>query len=247
MHLPYRALVTSMFVAPAVLAATADKPAVATVRCRVLAIGKAPAGEIYVKTGGKYAPLAISTDFIGKSFRTETKNGITFYRKRPEAELKKPGAEKKEPYVAFASCKPDGAAARQLVFFSPAPGEGWSVVAKSDLEGRFPLGTRLVFNLSTHAVNFDFGGTRLLVNPRQSGLLLPPAKSDQSVAPIMISRQDSGGKWIPFCSSTWLHDPAGRKIVLLSPYGPDKVSLTSIQDRPEEKDAEEKAGQPKAK
>lgn len=225
-----------MFLVSATLWAVGEKDSGSTLRCRAFAVGKAPTEPFYVKVSGRYQPLVLSSDYICDSFRTETKDGIVFYRKLPES--KTADGKKTEPYAPFASCKPDGKG-RQLVFFMPGPGDTWKASAKSDADGNFPEGTRLVFNLSEYPVAFDFGGTKLTVNPRQSGLLRPPGKSEADVAPVRIAQQKASGEWKLISNTAWLHQPKARKIVLIYPYGPDKVSITMIQDTIEEKDAEE--------
>jgi hypothetical protein len=229
----FRSLLLASLLAPAVLFAAAEKPAAVTMRCRAFAVGKKPASDLYVKTGNRYEKLSLSTDYIGKSFRTESKDGLVFYRKVPATK------EKPESYVTCATCAPDGAG-RQLIFFMPGEGEAMNLVAKSDAEGKFPPGTRLVLNISKHPVALDFGGTKLVVNPLQSGLLRAPVKSEQGVANVQIARQDKQGRWILFSSSSWLSDSVERKIVILYPSGPDNVSLSAIQDAVEEPDDEEK-------
>ena len=226
-----RLIFTLLLLAPAALFANAEK-AETTARCRAFAVGMNPPGELYVKTGAHYEKLAVSTDFIGKSFRTETKDGIVFYRKISSIK------EKKESYVPCANCAPDGAG-RQLIFFIPREGGSLNVIAKSDNEGKFPPGARLILNISSNPVALDFGGTKLTVDPNKMGLLGAPAKHRDGVANIRIARQDNQGRWILFSSSSWLSDSLERKIVLIYPSGPDNVALTSIPDTPEEKDAEE--------
>ena len=81
-----RTLLVPFLLLPAILCAAEEK-ASDTLRCRVFAAGKAPSG-LHVKTAGRYEPLSISTDFVGKSFRTDAREGIVFYRKTPEAEGK---------------------------------------------------------------------------------------------------------------------------------------------------------------
>lgn len=240
MHI--RALLIPLLLAPAVLWSADEKTAGPTLRCRAFAVGKAPSEALYVKVAGRYEPMRLSADYIGKSFRTETKDGIVFYRKLPES--KSPDGKKTEPYAEFCSCKPDGKG-RQLVFFTPDTGNTWKAFAKSDSDGNFSAGTRLVFNLSRHVVAFDFGGTKLAVKPHQSALLLPPAKSEQGVAPVRIAKQGADGNWMPVSNTAWLHQANARKIVLIYPHGEEKISITSIQDTIEAKDDEELGTAPK--
>jgi hypothetical protein len=221
-----RFLMTAAFIAAplALSAADSDKAHAATVRCRVFAVGKAPAGEVFVKNKGKYQKIEISTDYVTPSFRADAKEGIVFFRKRPPADSKDKSS--KETYEPFATCAPDGSSGRQLVFLTPGSKDTWVGIAKSDVETAFPPGARLVFNLSSSTIGFDFGGTTLQLKPKQS---------------VKMSRQTNSGAWSLFMSSVWRQSTDERNILLIYPVaGSEDVALSCIQDVVEAKDDEEK-------
>lgn len=223
----------------------AEPAAVATVRCRVFAIGKAPEGEVFVKSGGKYTPIRISTDYITPSFRTDAKQGIVFFRKHAVADPK--DKEAKDSYEPFASCHPDGNATRQLVFILPgATASTWEARAKSDSDSAFPPGTRLVINLSDVPLGIDFGGTQLSVKPKGSGLLGAAKSAPDGMAPVKISRRAATGEWVTFSSNIWRQCGENRKILMVYPVpGSESLAISSIQDTVEAPDAVEKTAKEK--
>lgn len=243
--MPYRNFVFAtigLLTLPAALHAadTKEKSAVSSVKCRVFALNQSPESEVYIKTGGKYQRILISKDYVSPSFRTDAKDGIVFYRKVVVSDPKAAGTKEKESFEPCFSCAPDGSASRQLVFIMPNGKNSWSAVAKSDVDTAFPSGARLVFNLSAVPVAFNFGGTKLLVNPKQSALLNEAKSAPEGVAPVQLVRKAPSGEWVPFLNSVWRQTPDERAILLIYPVaGTEHVSLTCIPDRIEPKDAEE--------
>ena len=228
----------------ALYSAASDQAHAATVRCRVFAVGKAPAGEVYVKNNGKYQKIEISTDYVTPSFRADAKEGIVFYRKVPPTDPKDKKA--KETYAPFANCAPDGSATRQLVFITPGAKDTWVGIAKSDVDSTFPAGSRLVFNLSGSNIGFDFGGTTLQLKPKQSGLLRAAKSAPDGIAPVKMMRQSGAGAWTPFLSSVWRQSMDERNILLIYPVaGSEEVGVSTIQDTVEAKDEEEKKAETK--
>ena len=237
-------VVAALIAAPFVHAE--EKAKTATLRCRVFAIGSAPAGDVYVKAGGKFRKIDVSTDFISASVRIEaTKEGVVFFKKQPSADAK--GKDEKDSYTPIAFCQPDGSATRQLIFFFPgASPNTWVVRAKSDVDTAFPPGSRLVFNISDSTVGMDFGGTKLTVPPRGAGLLQAPKSAPDGMAPVKIGRQSKAGAWTPFISSVWRQSTDERNILLIYPVaGSEDLALSCIQDTVEPPDAEEKAPEKK--
>lgn len=242
MHLRISSL-ACLLAAP--LALHAEKPdnAVENVRFRVLAIGGKPSYDVYVKTGGRYINVDIPTDYIAKSFRTSAEHDIVFFKKRADAKPEtadtksKNAAAKPEDsdksFEPIAVCKPDGKAARQLIFFFPGKKQDeWVARAKADIPGAFAPGTRLVMNLSDTKVKFDFGGTELTLNPMSNGLL-KPAKTvtADGMVPLKIFRPNAEQKWIPFIATVWRQETTVRKVVLIYPAPAyEGLSLAVVKD-----------------
>lgn len=245
-----------LLAAPLALHAENTEHASGNARFRILAIGRMPAFDVYVKTGGHYVRVDVPTDYIAKSFRTSAKQDIVFFKKRagakPEAAdtKSKNSAAKPEDsdksYEPIAVCKPDGNAARQLIFFFPGkkPDE-WVTRAKSDIAGTFSPGTRLVMNLSDAKVRFDFGGTELMLNAMSSGLLLPAKTStSEGMVPLKIFRLNASQNWTPFIATVWRQETKVRKVVLIYPAPAyDGLSIAVVKDTVEADDDAKKSEQ----
>lgn len=218
----------------------AEPAANRTLQCRMLLLNGHVTEPWYVLQGkNEYKRVHVSSDFLGAAVPVTVGDKLRVYRRLAVA--RKDADGRSVDYEVLAEFPVVGAR-RQLILLAQSDGK-WAGRAYPDEEQAFPNGSMLVFNFTKVPVAFDFGGTRLVLNPGEKGVLGAPKTVANDAAKIKAMRMTPQGP-VTFFDSSWPWLPTRRNIVFAydDPRS-DAIFIKGIDDV-REPEVKEKTGKP---
>ncbi len=126
---------------------------------------------------------------------------------------------------------------RQLALFIPAP-EGsktpYRLKVIDESEAKFPMGSTLIFNLSTSSARFMIGEHRKELKPGELGLIpLATQTNDFNQCTVRVFVTSRDGEWTPVSSTAWMATREMRSLALTYIHPRSKKPMVQcIQETP---------------